>query len=48
MLTQKKYFFFTLTRDYFKKLMYTRLLVNMYNVTGSISYAAQTLATGNH
>ena len=47
MLTQKKCFF-TLTRDYFKKLMYTRLLVNMYKVTGSISYAAQTLATGNH
>lgn len=47
MLT-KKVFFFTLTRDYFKKLMYTRLLVNMYKVTGSISYAAQTLATGNH
>ena len=48
MLTQKKCFFFTLTRDYFKKFMYTRLLVNMYKVTGSISYAAQTLATGNH
>jgi len=47
MLTQKSVFF-TLTRDYFKKLRYTRLLVNMYNVTGSISYAAQTLATGNH
>ncbi|GIS17676.1 MAG: hypothetical protein CM15mP119_0800 [Alphaproteobacteria bacterium] len=48
MLMQKKVFFFTLTRDYFKKLMYTRLLVNMYKVTGSISYAAQTLATGNY
>ena len=47
MLTQKSVFF-TLTRDYFKKLRYTRLLVNMYKVTGSISYAAQTLATGNH
>ena len=48
MLMQKKSVFFTLTRDYFKKLMYTRLLVNMYKVTGSISYAAQKLATGNH
>ena len=48
MLTQKKCFFFTLTRDYFKKLMYTRLLVNIYKETGSISYAAQTLATGNN